>query len=564
MATSVSTTSSTSLGRTSTKRKRASPSSPNLINDTTIKLEGNALYLHLLFNTFLKDEKPLTIDAKPTNGIVRPKKRAKHRAESAPEQLPSLQHLCAKQVALLSYNKRPRANTVLQLPFGARQVLVEQLALVDGLSKPLFRPFVGDSVRHIDFSWMRKHAELTMTHQLIVYILRNCPRVTTINLAGCSAFVTDELLSELISFCPELQYLDLSNCTKLTTQAIVLIIKCCTNLNTLRFCNCYQLADDPALDMIHWAEESNNDDDDDYERNLRLTQDESLMHINDDTYNAAVLPMVSDSDDEPPPITLTADDIATFAQIDTIDLSDCHYITDGALEKILSSQYSLRVLNLTHCSRVTDNTLKWIAEQEFSMLEEIYLDSCGLSSPEAIIEFVRLTGHNLRALDLSYHRKITIRVLQAIGHYCPKLVKLVLNHTTGSPASDNTVMKQFCPALETLSLKQCTPLLSHQLLGSVFAQCEKLKHVDLEGCDVALCDDVLDILTEKAHQLCSLNVSFCHRMSAQALSALIKRCNSTLQKLQMWGCSSKLQNELANWIGDGTHLTRKDFQLVGF
>ncbi|XP_047976722.1 F-box protein SKP2A-like isoform X2 [Salvia hispanica] len=167
---------------------------------------------------------------------------------------------------------------------------------------------------------------------------------------------------------------------------------------------------------------------------------------------------------------------------------------------------------LTHlslsCCKKSMNSLVLSLAPKFTKLQALVLRQDAPQLQDDAVEAIAAHCQELQELDLSKSFRLTDRSLYALARGCPELVKL---NISGCSAFSDTA------------------------LGYLTGCCRKLKTLNLCGCVRTATDRALKAIGFNCHQMQSLNLGWCDRVSDEGVKSLAYGCPN-LRALDLCGC----------------------------
>mmetsp|Transcript_44073 Transcript_44073/g.60190 ORF Transcript_44073/g.60190 Transcript_44073/m.60190 type:complete len:404 (-) Transcript_44073:581-1792(-) len=148
----------------------------------------------------------------------------------------------------------------------------------------------------------------------------------------------------------------------------------------------------------------------------------------------------------------SSDSLPSLANMECLNLSDCHELTDAALRPLCFAT-RLRNLNLSYCHRITDVTIQFLGS------------------------FCRSLEH----LDVSYARRLTDKSLGDIARGLTSLRSLALNHCGHLSTTAVIALVEKLLYLTEVRLMHCKQINAHELLPLIHRTL-RLDIIDLRGC----------------------------------------------------------------------------------
>lgn len=185
---------------------------------------------------------------------------------------------------------------------------------------------------------------------------------------------------------------------------------------------------------------------------------------------------------------------------ESLDISECPYITKQLLQRIGTRCSNLTSLNLQDCPRISDIGIIALIESTSSHLKYLNLSIHKHVFRSNISDFsVALLGKNC----------VSLRTLQL--HGCSKLTDVsVISIACG------------CPFLSILNLG-CCDLISDEGVTSLAHHCHSLTHIDLHWCN-KVTNKAVSQLAEGCRSLKYLDFNYCETLTKDTLDTLFKYC----------------------------------------
>ncbi|XP_069142673.1 F-box/LRR-repeat protein 14-like [Argopecten irradians] len=272
--------------------------------------------------------------------------------------------------------------------------------------------------------------------------------------------------------------------------------------------------------------------------------------------------------------SLLRDVICGIPNIETLNLSGCFTLTDIGLGHAFSQDLpSITELNLSLCKQLTDSSLGRIA-QSLKNLELLELGGCCNITNTGLLLIAwglrKLKSLNLRSCrhisdvgighlaGLSPHAASGTLELEHLGlQDCQKLTDQALRHVSSGLLNLKTINLSFCASVTDSGLK-------------FLAKMPSLKELNLRSCD-NVSDAGLGYLSEGAARIVALDVSFCDKIGDQGLVFLAQGFY-TLRRLCLSACNisddgvDRLVNSLHDLttlnIGQCVRITDRSLGLV--
>jgi len=218
----------------------------------------------------------------------------------------------------------------------------------------------------------------------------------------------------------------------------------------------------------------------------------------------------------------------TLPAIEYLDISNCHRLTDIALEPLLNL-HNLKILNLTYCESITSMGIYYISRLPY--LEELYITGCHHIEDDGLLHISTLAS--LKILHFSDAPSITDDGIACISSNLLHLQELYIS---GHNLTENSFRHiATSPQLDTLRLEydENNPIINLSHLEKLKSLRQIIYHTDVSGSFIY---DELLISVSVLTQLRVLKMSKCDELTdtgVQSLSLLIQ-----LQVLELNCCYS--------------------------
>lgn len=203
-------------------------------------------------------------------------------------------------------------------------------------------------------------------------------------------------------------------------------------------------------------------------------------------------------------------------QLEYLGLQDCQRLSDESLKHISEGLPSLRSINLSFCVSITDSGLKYLSKMP--LLEELNLRACDNVSDIGMSYLAADNSSNhrggsdspqtttIRALDVSFCDKIGDQALMAISHGLFHLRSLSLSACSITDEGLDRISKSLHD-LQTLNIGQCARV-TDVGLKALGENCLNLKAIDLYGCTKISAQGLNQVM--KLPKLATLNLGLWH------------------------------------------------------
>ncbi|GFQ00039.1 F-box/LRR-repeat protein 7 [Phtheirospermum japonicum] len=249
----------------------------------------------------------------------------------------------------------------------------------------------------------------------------------------------------------------------------------------------------------------------------------------------------------------------SFSSLAIVSLRGACRLSDSGLKDLIISAPSLQSINLGHCSLLTANAVNLIADFLGSNLRELFIDDCQKINPMLILtafkkftclevlsvagihsitdqfinEMVTVCGRNIKELDLADCIKLTDCCLKTIGSNCADLRSLNISNLPNLTDLGMEYIANGCRSIRKFKL--CRNEFSDEAMAAYIESSGEsltellLNHMTKAGPNVALS------LAKRSRKLLSLDISWCRKITNEALGLIVDSCLS-LKLLKVFGC----------------------------
>uniref|UniRef100_UPI00398EA419 F-box and leucine-rich repeat protein 13 isoform X4 n=1 Tax=Pristiophorus japonicus TaxID=55135 RepID=UPI00398EA419 len=382
----------------------------------------------------------------------------------------------------------------------------------------------------------------------IAYILRNYrPSVIHLNLRGCSniSWATFKGISD----CRNLQDLNLSECANLTisVKGFKSLGICCNKIEHLVINNMATLTNSCISFMVS------------YDYNLTTISLLATPHISDTAIKTLVqgkriTTVKIEGNKHIGDLSFKFFSNAC-PNLNHIYVSDCPRITDSSL-KAISTLKNIIVFNISDCISITDVGVRYLAEgSSGSKLRELNLSNCMYITDLSMLKIVQKCS-NLTHLRLRYCLRLTDSGIEWLKGL-PALTNIDLtgdniHEQSLSGLGKNSKLREFtvaeCPGvndnglqkfyhkmvdLEYLDISHCLSV-SDQSIKTLAFCCRRLISLNIAGCP-QITDFSIKYLAGVCHYIYFLDISGCINLTDSIFTFLKKGCKN-LRILKMLYC----------------------------
>ncbi|KAG7387698.1 hypothetical protein PHYPSEUDO_013825 [Phytophthora pseudosyringae] len=338
----------------------------------------------------------------------------------------------------------------------------EQLRHVDVESKQISDAALEQLCRCASLQTLALHC-IKLTDKSLVAISRACPKLTKVDLSGCSR-VRDDGIIAMAANCPKLQQVNLAMCRRITDRSIVALAQHASlSLTEVVLDRCLKVSG-PAIRFLVRTQ-----------RNLR-------------SFSFARCPKVQGAD------------FYHFEQL-------------AQAQRTLSICCELSTLDLSGCAGLDDRGVAALVTTNRFTLQSLNLGALPTLGSAAFAAIARCT--ELESLDLSLCRTLQNNDLVAITTGCTHLSTLLLQ---GCVALDDTGLQAMAPLatnLQRLSLEFCYHI-TDEGFSAVVSCCPQLLHLNIKACN-QLTIAAFRALARRTAPLETLYVGACADMETTAL-----------------------------------------------
>ncbi|EDO35101.1 predicted protein [Nematostella vectensis] len=167
--------------------------------------------------------------------------------------------------------------------------------------------------------------------------------------------------------------------------------------------------------------------------------------------------------------------------LQTLNLGQCHKMTDSALGSLVSHLPELENLDLRGCKQIRDSAVKKIV-RHCPLLKCLALANCPRITDVTLAE-IATNLPDIRSLDICGCSKVSDVGVRALARCCNKMESLDLS-STGEAVTHKSVtsLANYCSqSLQTLKLSFCADITDETVLH-LARQCRKLSLLHLYGC----------------------------------------------------------------------------------
>ncbi|XP_008786637.3 uncharacterized protein LOC103704910 [Phoenix dactylifera] len=251
----------------------------------------------------------------------------------------------------------------------------------------------------------------------------------------------------------------------------------------------------------------------------------------------------------------------SLPSLTTLSLKGAYRLSDDGLNAIVSSAPLLCSINLSQCSLITSSGIINLVDKLVSVLRELYIDDCqnvdamvilpalrklkclevlsvaGIQSvcDKFVHRLIPVCGSNMRELVLAGCQKLTAASIKTIGENCSRLCTLNLRNLNRLNDSAIEHLANGCRLIQKLKL--CRNAFSDEAVAAFLeASGGSLTELSLNGVEKVAQHTAVAISRKCSSNLQSLDLSFCRKMTDEALGLIVDNC-SNLRILKLFGCT---------------------------
>lgn len=291
-------------------------------------------------------------------------------------------------------------------------------------------------------------------------LLGNCPRLTTLNLAGCTGVKDFSFLAK----CPSINTLDLSQCPEIDNLNF---LQSCPSVKSLNLAGCINIKDASGLQNCTLIENLNIEGCSQLEE-LNLAENIRLKNLN--LAGCGELTELSLPKNSPSLTSLNLADCAKLGKLElpqnlssfkSLNMAGCLNIQDF---KFLEKCHNIEDLNLSKCVNFNDLNLV----ENCLLLKNLNVGECNnINDASPLVQCSKLEHLNLHQTNIG-----DIDFLFNL----PVLRSLNLSECTNTL---NFTHVTRCPLLTDLNLSKCDQILDYSFLEG----CKSLTVLDLSNCE---------------------------------------------------------------------------------
>ncbi|KAK4412697.1 hypothetical protein Salat_2916900 [Sesamum alatum] len=248
-----------------------------------------------------------------------------------------------------------------------------------------------------------------------------------------------------------------------------------------------------------------------------------------------------------------------FSSLAIVSLRGACRLSDSGLKDLVMSARALQSINLGYCTLLTCDAINTIAESLGSNLRELYIDDCqkinaililpafkkfkhlevlsvaGIHTitDQFVSEMIAVCGQSIKELDLADCLALTDCSLKTIGNNCADLCALNIANLHNLTDLGLEYLANGCQSIRKLKL--CRNGFSDEAMAAFLESSgESLTELLLNSMTKVGPNTALS-LAKRCRKLLSLDISWCRRITNEALGLIVDSCSS-LKLLKVFGC----------------------------
>lgn len=362
--------------------------------------------------------------------------------------------------------------------------------------------------------------------------------IRRLNLCFIANYVTDDFLIKFEN-CPNLERLTLVNCVNLTGPVIGKVLHNCSKLQSIDLSGAKNITDDIFISLAEncprlqgvYAPDANSVSNEaikqlfmccPFLKRVKLTKNE---FINDTALNELT---------------------KNYRYIVEIDLHGCPNVTDESLKIVFSKLEQLREFRISQNRNITDNIFKSLPDtQSLMRLRIMDFTDCYFITDRSIQKLVKCAPR-LRNIVLSKCINITDASLKALSKLNKSLHYLHLGHCAGITDYGVKILIDQCYKLQYIDLACCSQLTNASVIE--LANLPRLKRIGLVKCNNITDEGILQLVHKRGpgDTLERVHLSYCTNLTAHPIYLLLQCCPK-LTHLSLTGISPFLRPDIRQY-----------------
>lgn len=255
-----------------------------------------------------------------------------------------------------------------------------------------------------------------------------------------------------------------------------------------------------------------------------------------------------------------AGSLNSLPNLTIVSLKGASRLSDDAVEALVRSAPTLQSINLSQCSLLTEKCINIIADTIGPTLKELYIDECQIIharliesalSKLKVLEvlsvagiqtvcdklvkgMVTVCGKTLKELNLADCPKLTNYSLQVIASTCSSLHSLNISRLHQLTDMSLEYLANGCRSIQSLTLHG-NRFSDEAIAAFLETSGKSMKKLSLNNAPKVGHNTAMS-LAKHSRGLLSLDLSWCRRITNEALG-LIVDCCSSLRLLKLFGCT---------------------------
>ncbi|CAD5175773.1 unnamed protein product [Musa acuminata subsp. malaccensis] len=251
----------------------------------------------------------------------------------------------------------------------------------------------------------------------------------------------------------------------------------------------------------------------------------------------------------------------SLPSLTTICLKGAYRLSDDGLNAIIHSAPSLRSVNLSQCSLLTSLGIINVAAKLDTVLTELYVDDCQNVDAMAILpalkkiihlevlsvagiqsvcdkfvhQLIPVCGSHMKELIFARCQKLSSASVKTISAYCSRLCAIDLRNLNRLNDSAIGYLANGCRSLQKLKLRR-SAFSDEAVAAFLEASGGSLIELSLNNVEKVAQQTALAISRQCSSTLYSLDLSFCRKLTDEALGLIVDSCSS-LRILKLFGCT---------------------------
>ena len=226
-----------------------------------------------------------------------------------------------------------------------------------------------------------------------------------------------------------------------------------------------------------------------------------------------------------------------------LDLSSCRLITDSSLGYLARGCTNLKEINLSKCFEITDIGLSSFISVAGRQLKTIILRNCGEITDTSIVTIAKIC-EKLGSLDIFGVPQVSDLGLENVAKRCRYLTFLDFSSDINSLNSSRKArvpqigsagvasLGQHCSKLTSLRCKGAAKLDSRGLIG-LSKKCHNLHTLSFRYC-YKLENDAIIALANQCHSIVNFDIGCCTKITDPGIIAISKGCHE-IEQLNLHG-----------------------------